>query len=170
MPETDDPRPDTTRVWHRVKKSPLHGRGVFARCNIPADTLIFEYEGKRITHEEADELESADPDNPYHTFFFAISAGLIIDGNQGGNDARWINHSCEPNCETEENEAGERVFVRTLRDVAEGEELTFDYALVIDERRTKKVQMRYACYCGAPTCRGTMLDMRRRRKKKTDEA
>ena len=152
-------------IWHRVKKSSLHGQGVFARKKIPAGTQILEYEGKRITNEEADELESADPDNPYHTFFFMISAGMIIDGNQDGNDARWINHSCEPNCETEEDENGERVFVLAMRDIERGEELTFDYGLVIEGRKTAKLKAQYACFCGAPSCRGTMLALTRRSKK-----
>src|SRR5690625_4473286 len=87
---------ENTPRWHLVADSELHGKGVFARRFIPKGTTILEYEGKRISSEEADAQPSADPDNPFHTFFFSLSNGMIIDGAQDGNDARWINHSCEP--------------------------------------------------------------------------
>jgi len=147
-------------IWHEVKRSRLHGNGVFARRKIPAGTRILEYLGKRITSDEADRAEPSDPDNPFHTFFFMLSSGMIIDGGQQGNDARWINHSCEPNCETEEDD--DRVFVVAMRDIARGEELTFDYGLVIDARKTAKLKAQYACLCGTPSCRGTMLALSKR--------
>lgn len=150
-PDTDQP------LWHRVKRSSLHGQGVFARRRIPAGTCIFEYAGKRITSEQADALSSSDPDDPFHTFFFMLSSGMIIDGHQQGNDARWINHSCEPNCETQEDDSGQHVYIYALRDIERGEELSFDYALVIEGRKTAKVRAQYACHCGTPSCRGTML-------------
>ena len=144
-------------VWHRVKRSALHGQGVFARRKIPAGTRIFEYTGKRITTKQADEQAPSDPDDPFHTFFFSVSSGKIIDGSQDGNDARFINHSCAPNCETEEDESGKRVYVLALRDIQRGEELNFDYGLVIEGRKTAKVKAQYACFCGSENCRGTML-------------
>lgn len=147
----------TPPMWHKVQRSDLHGTGVFAACDIPADTVIFEYFGARISPEEADELPSADPDDPYHTFFFSLSSGEIIDGGQNGNDARWINHSCEPNCEAQEDEDGERVYIVALGDISKGEELLYDYGLVIDEELTDTLKQQYQCLCGAPSCRGTML-------------
>src|SRR3989338_3782939 len=78
-----------------------------------------------------------------------------IHGKHEGNSAKWINHSCEPNLEAEQ--VGNRVFLDALRDIAPGEELFFDYGLVIDARMTPKLKKEYACWCGAPTCRGTML-------------
>src|SRR5699024_1562863 len=120
-------------------------------------STIMEYEGKRISSDEADEQPSADPDNPYHTFFFSLSSGEIIDGAQQGNEARWINHSCEPNCEGHENDAGDRVFIVAKRDIEKDEELLYDYALTIDEPLTESLKQNYACWCGAPQCRGTML-------------
>src|SRR5690625_2936588 len=144
-------------IWHYIQPSDLHGQGVFARRFIPQGTTIMEYKGKRISSDEADEQLSADPDNPYHTFFFALSTGEIIDGAQQGNDARWINHSCEPNCEGHENEAGDRVFIVAKRDIEAGEELLYDYALTIDEPLTETLKQNYVCWCGAPHCRGTML-------------
>lgn len=159
--QTDDKLDQTEQtastVWHQVRRSSLHGQGVFARRKIPAGTRIFEYAGKRITSEQADIQPPSDPDDPFHTFFFMLSSGMIIDGNQKGNDSRWINHSCEPNCETEEDEKGERVFVVAMRDIERGEELSFDYALVIEGRKTAKIRAQYACHCGNANCRTTML-------------
>ncbi len=142
---------------YEVKQSPLHGKGVFARAFIAADTAIFEYTGERISAEEADEKAASHPDDPFHTFFFSLSCGFIIDGSVDGNDARWINHSCEPNCEAQENEAGTRVYVVALRDIHPGEELLFDYGLVIDEPMSDTLKQQYRCLCGTPSCRGTML-------------
>lgn len=148
---------NTPPTWHKVQQSDLHGTGVFAACDIPKGTLIFEYIGTRISQEEADAQPSADPDNPFHTFFFSLSSGEIIDGGQGGNDARWINHSCEPNCEAQEDENGERVYIVALRDISEDEELLYDYGLVIDDVLTDTLKQQYLCLCKAPGCRGTML-------------
>ena len=98
----------------------------------------------------------SDPDNPFHTFFFSLDDGRVIDANVGGNAARWINHSCAPNCETEETDDG-KVFIFAQRSIAKGEELTYDYRLKIDDKLTKKEFAHFACRCGAPSCRGTML-------------
>lgn len=144
-------------VWHEVRPSELHGTGVFAARDIPAETCILEYCGRRITQEEADARPSSNPDDPNHTFFFALSSGKIIDGGQRGNDARWINHGCAPNCEARENEAGTRVAIYALRDIPAGTELLYDYGLVIDEPLTRALKRNYRCRCGAPECRGTML-------------
>lgn len=154
--ELDSMSPES-EPWHLVKKSSLHGTGVFARRDIPAGTRIIDYQGKRITPEKADELHPVNPDDPFHTFFFSLSSGRVIDGGQRGNDARWINHSCAPNCETQENAAGSRVFIVALRDIEAGEELFYDYGLIIDGAITKTLRRQYACLCGAESCRGTML-------------
>jgi hypothetical protein len=84
----------------------------------------------------------------------------VIDGKHGGNSSRWINHSCEPNCDSEI--VGQRVFIRALRDLRPGEELSFDYRLTIEGRRTQRLERDYACHCGSANCRGTMLAPRRR--------
>ena len=86
----------------RVKHSKVHGQGVFAIRKIPAGTQIIEYEGKRITDKQADKRFGLDPDNPHHTFFFSLESGKLIDGGDQGNDASWINHACDPNCEAKE--------------------------------------------------------------------
>lgn len=147
----------TSAPWHAVRKSTLHGNGVFAARDIPAGTRIIEYGGRRITSEQADDLHPVNPDDPFHTFFFALSSGKVIDGGNRGNDARWINHSCGPNCEAQENAKGDRVHITALRDIAAGEELFYDYGLVMDEPLTRKLKEQYRCLCGTPQCRGTML-------------
>lgn len=149
------------KPWHVLRRSRVHGTGVYAARKIPAGTRVFEYEGEIISPDEADRRHPVNPDDPFHTFFFALGNDTVIDGNVNGNDARWINHSCEPNCETEETD-DYRVYIVALRDIPRGEELFFDYGLVLDERITKTVREQYKCLCGAPSCRGTMLALKRR--------
>jgi len=142
-----------------VRSSGVHGRGVFAATQIAAGVRLIEYKGERITWDEALRRHPHDPDHPNHTFYFALDNELVIDGKIGGNQARWINHSCKPNCEADEVDG--RVFIHTLRDIEAGEELFYDYGLVLDERHTKKLKKEYACYCGHSSCRGTMLAPKR---------
>ena len=139
----------------RVRHSAIHGNGVFATRKIPAGARIIEYAGKRITETQAEKRFGLDPENPHHTFFFSLESGKLIDGGDQGNDARWINHACKPNCEAQEEKG--RVFVHALRDIARGEELFYDYGLVIEEKMSKALKQAYACRCGAANCRGTML-------------
>lgn len=144
-----------------VKGSHIHGRGVFAARKIAAGTRIVEYKGERITDEQAVERHGRDPENPHHTFFFSLEDGRMIDGDAGGNNARWINHACEPNCQAREENG--RVFIYALHDIAPGEELGYDYGLVLEGRHTAAVKRDYACRCGAPSCRKTMLAPRRKK-------
>jgi len=102
------------------------------------------------------DLPARDLDNPYHTFFFSLDNGDVIDAGTGGNDSRWINHSCDPNCETTEED--DRIFVYALRSLQPGDELFYDYKIVPAERRTKKLALEFACHCGSTKCRGTMLE------------
>lgn len=155
--------PRADKPWHVLRRSPIHGTGVYAARKIPAGTRVFEYLGERISADEADARHPVDPADPFHTFFFSLSNGDVIDGNVGGNDSRWINHACAPNCETEETE-DYRIFIVTLRDIARGEELFFDYGLILDQRHTAKVKANYRCLCGNAVCRGTMLAPKRRRR------
>src|SRR4051812_39821823 len=96
------PLADSTTPFHVVRDSKIHGKGVFAARKIPAESCIVEYTGERITDEIAGERGSYDPENPYHTFYFSLEDGRMIDGAVDGSDARWINHACEPNCEARE--------------------------------------------------------------------
>lgn len=122
---------------------------------------IITYKGELITWDEAQRRHPHDPAQPDHTFFFHIDDEHVIDANVNGNAARWINHSCAPNCVADDSDGKVKVFA--LRDIAAGEELFYDYGLIIDERMTAAVKKRFACWCGAPDCRGTMLAPRRRR-------
>lgn len=138
-----------------VRPSGVHGRGVFAVKTIRSGERVIEYKGKRISWRKALKRHPHDPENPQHTFYFSLEDGRVIDGNDHGNRARWINHSCGPNCEAREE--GDRVYIYALRDIEPDEELSYDYGLVIDARYTKKLKREYACYCGNKACRGTML-------------
>jgi len=147
-----------------VRTSRIHGRGVYAGRKLKKGERIIEYKGELIGWKEADRRPPSDPDDPNHTFFFALDDGKrAIDANVDGNAARWINHPCDPNCETEEDDG--RVFIEALRDIKAGEELFYDYGLIIDERITPTLKKQYQCLCGARDCRGTMLALRKRKTK-----
>jgi len=143
----------------QVRRSGIHGKGVYAVRPIKTGDIVLEYKGQIITWRKAQQLHPHDPSQPNHTFYFHLDDGHVIDGKNNGNNARWINHSCAPNLEAEQT--GRRVFLRALRDIAAGEELFYDYALMIEGRKTAKVKKEHACLCGAPGCRGTMLNCRR---------
>jgi uncharacterized protein len=138
-----------------VRKSSIHGRGVFALTRIAKKTRIIEYKGELITDAEADRRYSRVHENSPHTMLFSVDGGLVIDATRRGSAARWINHSCQPNCEIEEEDS--RIFIEAHRDIRAGEELTYDYNLQIGERHTKAEKRAHACFCGARRCRGTML-------------
>ena len=140
----------------------MHGKGVFALQDLAEGEQLVEYIGEVISWAEAERRHPHDPQNPNHTFYFHIDEDHVIVGLHGGNASRWINHSCAPNCEADQQ--GNRVFIRALRAIAAGEELSFDYGLIIDERYTAKLKAEYACWCGADECRGTMLAPKRRRR------
>jgi SET domain-containing protein len=144
-----------------VRRSPIHGNGVFARCAIGAGTRIIEYMGERIGWDEAIRRAQASAGPVNHTFYFSLDDGDVIDGGCDGNDARWINHACEPNCEAFEEDG--HVFIYAMEDIARGEELHYNYALVYEVRHTPAVKRAFACHCGAPGCSGTMLAPKRRR-------
>ena len=145
----------------QVRRSGVHGKGVFALRPIQRGERIIEYKGRIIGWPEAQERHPHDPEQPNHTFYFSLDdGGYVIDGGQGGNAARWINHSCEPNCVADEVDSAPgrgRVFIRAKRKLQAGEELFYDYGLIIDERYTAKLKKEYACHCGSKRCRGTML-------------
>ena len=144
----------------RVRRSGVHGRGVYALRPFAAGETVIEYTGEIISWPEALRRHPHDPLQPQHTFYFHIDDEHVIDGKVGGNSSRWINHACEPNCESET--VGQRVFIKALRPLFPGEELFYDYGLMIDVRLTAKLKREYACHCGSPICRGTMLSPKRR--------
>jgi SET domain-containing protein len=152
------PRADPRRI--QVRKSGVHGKGVFALKPIAAGATIIEYTGEIISWPEALRRHPHDPQDPNHTFYFSLDDGShVIDAKVGGNASRWINHACEPNCEADEEEG--RVFIKALRKLLPGEELFYDYGLVIDERYTPKLKKEYECRCGSARCRRTLLAPKR---------
>jgi SET domain-containing protein len=154
---TDSPSPPhkATGRRYQVRRSGVHGKGVFALQPIAKGETLMEYNGPIITWKVAKRQPPHDPDDPLHTFYFHLDGGKVIDGKYGTNAAKWINHSCAPNCEAEEDEG--RVFIKTIRKIKPGEELNYDYGLVLDGRHTKKVKKEFACRCGSKKCRGTLL-------------
>ncbi|MFH7042033.1 SET domain-containing protein [Paucibacter sp. JuS9] len=158
MTQAASPKSSSRRI--QVRQSGVHGRGVYAVADIEAGTTIIEYTGERIDWPEALRRHPHDPKQPDHTFYFHIEGGHVIDALFGGNSSRWINHSCDPNCEADETPEG-RVFIKALRDILPGEELFYDYGLVIEERHTAKLKKQFACRCGSEVCRGTMLAPKR---------
>lgn len=140
----------------QVRRSGIHGRGVFALTDIAAGDVVVQYKGELISWQEAELRHEAATGDPYHTFLFQVDNGMVVDGGSQGNSARWINHSCEPNCEVQEDDHL-RLFIVAIQPIAKGDELFFDYALELPGRLSKATKNAYACRCGAPTCRGTML-------------
>jgi SET domain-containing protein len=145
----------TEKPWYVVRDSKIHGKGVFARRDIPKGTRIVEYLGDRITHKEADERYEGHDPNDNHTFLFIVDRRTVIDGGVKGNDARFINHSCDGNCESEIEKA--RVYIEATRPIRKGEELGYDYQIGRSKEDPANVDEIYACRCGAAKCRGTML-------------
>ena len=143
----------------QVRRSGIHGKGVFAVRPFAAGERVMEYTGEVITWKQAQRKHPHDPDDPFHTFFFHIDDKHVIDGGKTGNSAKWINHACGPNCEAEEIDG--RIFIHALRDIEAGEELNYDYGLMLEERHTAKVKKQFGCRCGTPQCRGTMLAPKR---------
>lgn len=138
-----------------MRRSGIQGRGVFAVQPIPEGKRVVEYTGERITPRVADARYPDDTKGRHHTFLFAVSNRVVIDARAIGNDARYINHSCAPNCESIVERS--RIFIYAMRDIDVGEELSYDYALIVDGPFTKKELRRlYPCKCRSKACRGTL--------------
>ena len=140
-----------------VRKSKIHGRGVFAATNIKKGTPIIEYKGKLISQDEADNMAADDDNGHHHTVLFSVDDDMVIDASRKGNEARFINHSCDPNCET--IQYGRRIFIEAIRNIKKDEELSYDYHLQVEKPHTKKKLSQYVCHCGAKNCRGTQVDL-----------
>ena len=139
-----------------VRTSAIHGRGVFARRAIRRGAKIIEYASDHTTWDIAARRPLSDPDDPHHTFIFSVSNGTVIDAGLHGNAARWINHSCAPNCDAVEYDDG-RVFIHARRAIAAGDELTYDYQLQLEGRISQRTRNAYICRCSASRCRGSLL-------------
>ncbi|MBX3713839.1 MAG: SET domain-containing protein-lysine N-methyltransferase [Lysobacter sp.] len=149
-----------------ARLSNIHGNGVFADEPIRKGERIVRYKGKLRTHDEVDRLYGELEENG-HTFLFTLNDRYVIDANEDGNVARWLNHSCDPNCESviEENDKGkphkDKVFIEAIRNIKPGEELTYNYGIVLAERHTPKLKKIWECRCGSKNCTGTMLQPKR---------
>ncbi|HKT72496.1 MAG TPA: SET domain-containing protein-lysine N-methyltransferase [Steroidobacteraceae bacterium] len=138
-----------------VRRSRVHGRGAFATGAIRKGTRLIEYLGERVSHAEADRRYETKDENDSHTFLFIVDGKTVIDAGVDGNEARFFNHSCEPNCESViENR---RVYIEAIRAVQPGEELTYDYQIGREPDDPPNVDEIFACRCGFESCRGTML-------------
>jgi uncharacterized protein len=143
-----------------IRRSGIHGCGCYTTVPIPEGTHIVEYTGPRLSKDQADELYNERPD----TYLFCIGEGdYVVDGDSV---AAFINHCCDANCETDE--FGEHIWIIATRDIAAGEELTYDYNLYDGDDDDEAV-----CHCGAKDCRGSMYgeeELERRAKEKAKAA
>jgi len=145
-----------------VRSSPIHGRGLFARTHLAPGERLLEYKGERISSAQA-HARYGDNAGTGHTFLFAPNAHFLIDAERGGSSARYINHSCEPNCEAvifvniNGDEERDRVFIYALREIEAEQELSIDYAIELASDQALAHIERWACACGASACRGSML-------------
>ena len=152
------PRTETTPPVE-VRESAIQGRGVYATAPIAKRDWIIEYTGERISHAEADLRYDDDSMQRHHTFLFIVDSAVCIDAAQDGNEARFMNHACEPNCEAVLAAEEGEIWVVALRDIAPGEELTYDYGYVLDQESVEEALRKYPCFCGSPRCRGTILHL-----------
>jgi uncharacterized protein len=148
-------RPAAAAPLLEVRNSALHGLGVFALERISRGTRIIEYLGERVSHREADRRYDGKDPRDNHTFLFIVDARTVIDAGVDGNEARFVNHACNPNCESVIERR--RVFIDALRDIEPGEELTYDYQIQREADDPPDIDQVFACRCGARGCRGTML-------------
>ncbi len=142
-----------------VRQSGIQGLGGFATRHIPAGVRLIEYAGERITPAESDARYPDTAGARHHTYLFAIDDEVVVDASVNGNAARFLNHSCAPNCDAVID--GGRIWIETIHDIEPGEELVYDYAYVLAERHTPAAKRRFPCHCGAITCRGTILAKKR---------
>ncbi len=132
-----------------VQTSSIEGQGTFALRRIRRGTRLIEYKGKRRPWTEFDEHDDT------YAFLFDIGNGMVIDPFTGGNDARFINHSCSPNCEAVLYRG--RIFIEAIRAIAPGEEITYDYSLTLERPPTLAEKRRHVCRCKSPNCRKTLF-------------
>lgn len=149
-PWKEEPNP-----YLEIRQSDIQGRGAFATRNIRKGTRIIEYLGQRISWRTADKRYDDEAMGRHHTFLFTVDDRICIDGAVNGNDARFLNHSCDGNCEAITDR--KRIFIEARRNIRAGEELLYDYQYERTEDHTEEDEKFYACRCGSPNCRGTIL-------------
>jgi SET domain-containing protein len=149
--------------WMELRRSPIHGLGAFSLTDIPKGTRVIEYTGEKISNPEADRRYDDDAMSQHHTFLFILNDRTCVDAAFAGNEARFINHSCAPNCEAV-IERG-HIWIEALKAIPAGTELAYDYAYEDDPKYTEKDLLFYACACGAPNCRGTIVNTKKKLKR-----
>lgn len=159
------PKPRKRSLPYVIRNSPIAGRGAFATRRIREDQRIVEYVGEVITEKEADRRYPDDAKvKNHHTFLFAIDDGKVIDATHGGNSSRYINHSCDPNCEAYDEDGAIVIYAR--RNIQPGVELAYDYQYAREPGDGPKEEAIYPCHCGSPKCRGTIMEPKRKKRKK----
>lgn len=139
-----------------IRTSPISGKGAFAVRPIKKGERLIEYTGERIPHPVADSRYDDESMDEHHTFLFSVSSRTVIDATHGGNEARYINHSCDPNCESE-IERG-KVWIFAIKNIPVGEELHYDYGYERSGDETEADERRYKCRCGTKKCRGSIME------------
>jgi SET domain-containing protein len=145
----------TRKKLFEIRPSKIQGLGAFATTRIPKGTRIIEYTGERITPAEADRRYNDDGSDHPRVLLFSVDGRTVIDAAVGGNEAQYINHSCEPNCAAVTEK--KHVYIESIHEIQPGEELLYDYNLTRESDDDEALEKLYECRCGAPNCRGTML-------------
>jgi hypothetical protein len=146
--------------WMELRHSPIHGLGAFALRDIPKGTRVIEYKGEIIDNDEADRRYDDESMREHHTFLFILTSKLCVDAAFNGNEARFINHSCDPNCEPI---VGHRhIWIDAKKRIPAGTEIAYDYSYEEEDDYTEADLRFYACRCGSPKCRGTIVDTKRK--------
>ncbi len=132
-----------------IRASKIHGQGLFAAEDIPANKYLIEYTGEVVTRREALKREKEDDERGI-TYIFDVNSRISIDAVRGGNESKYINHSCDPNCKVVRR--ADRIFLYSKKPIKKGEELTYDYAFDKDSKKE-------ICKCGSPRCRGLINEI-----------
>ena len=144
-----------------LRRSAIQGRGAFATRRIRKGERIIEYTGERISNAEADKRYDDDRMRRHHTYLFTLTQRTVVDGGAGGNESRFINHSCDPNCEAVIEDG--RIWIDAARTIQKGEELAYDYKYERMGGTNDADEKKYLCRCGAANCRGTILVPKKRK-------
>ncbi|HEX5438266.1 MAG TPA: SET domain-containing protein-lysine N-methyltransferase [Gemmatimonadaceae bacterium] len=162
-PRAPRPRREPAALPFELRASTIQGQGAFATRRIRKGERIVEYTGERITEEEADARYDDAGMERHHTFLFSLDDGRVVDAAVGGNEARFINHSCEPNCEAVI--VRKRIYIEAIRSIAPGTELCYDYAYERADDADEETERLYVCHCGSKKCRGTILAPKKKRER-----
>ena len=149
-------RTQPTQPWFEIRRSPIQGRGAFAVRTIPAGTRLIEYTGERIGHARFALRYAREAKGRHHTFLFLATRRTVVDARVLGNEAKFINHSCDPNCRSVIEKG--RIYIETRKAIRKGQELVYDYSYRREGTETSADEARWVCRCGTRKCRGSMLE------------